>query len=154
MSDLPTIHDVGLAYSFQSVDTLRVLFADLHDFAETAFADDRGQFEVIDGKWVSLKDESMRRRTRRNERTTYAAWLEGDANKNFAIATVEIIPLILSGHVVKVRGELDTSEENVVAHVVIGTSFWLFLAQVGLQRYFRITRYVAERRVRISDLKR
>jgi len=50
MSDLSTIHDVGLAYSFQSVDTLRVPFADLHDFAETAFANDRGQFEVIDGK--------------------------------------------------------------------------------------------------------
>ena len=50
MGDLSTIHDVGLAYSFQSVDTLGVPFADLHDFAETAFADDRGQFEVIDGK--------------------------------------------------------------------------------------------------------
>jgi len=93
---------------------------------------------------VSLKDESITRRTRRNERTTHGAWLEGNANKNFATATIEIMPLILSGHVVKVWGELDTSEEDVVAHVVIGTTFWLFLAQVGLQRDFRITRYIAE----------
>ena len=50
MSDLPTIHDVGLAYGFQSVDTLCVPFADLHDLAKTAFANDGGQFEIVDGK--------------------------------------------------------------------------------------------------------
>jgi hypothetical protein len=85
--------------------------------------------------------------TRRNERATHAAWLEGNANKNFATATIEIIPLILSGHVVKVWGELDTSEEDVVAHVIISASFWLFLAQVCLQRYLGITRYVTEYRM-------
>jgi len=147
MGDLPTIHDMGLAYSFQGVDTLCVPFADLHDFAKAAFANDRRQFEIIDGKRVSLNDKSIAKMTRRNERATHAAWLEGNANKNFATATIEIIPLILSGHVVKVWGELDTSEEDVVAHVVISASFWLFLAQVCLQGYLGITRYVTEYRM-------
>jgi hypothetical protein len=66
---------------------------------------------------------------------TYAAWLEGNANEDFATATIEIVPLVLSGHVVKVGCELDTPEEDIIAHVVIGASFWLLLAQVGLQRY-------------------
>ena len=74
----------------------------------------------------------------------HAAWLEGNSNKNFASTTVEIIPLILGGHVVKVWGEFDTPEENVVAHIIICASFWLFLAQVGLQRYLGITRHITE----------
>jgi hypothetical protein len=78
------------------------------------------------------------------KRATHAAWLKGNANKHFATATVEIIPLILSGHVVKVWGEFDASEENVVAHVVICASFWLFLAQVRLQGYLGITRHITE----------
>jgi len=62
------------------------------------------------------------------KRATHAAWLEGNANKNFATATVELIPLVLGGDVVKVWGEFDAPEENIVAHVVICASFWLFLA--------------------------
>ena len=50
MSDLSTIHNMSLANSLQSVNTLRVPFADLHNLAETAFADDRSQFEIVDGK--------------------------------------------------------------------------------------------------------
>ena len=83
------------------------------------------------------------------KRATYAAWLEGNPNKDFATATVEIIPLILGGHVVKVWGEFDASEENIVAHVVICASFWLFLTQVGLQRYLGISRHVAERQISV-----
>jgi hypothetical protein len=50
MSDLSTIHNMGLANGLQSVYTLRVPFADLHNLAKTALADDRSQFEIIDGK--------------------------------------------------------------------------------------------------------
>lgn len=64
MSDLSTIHDMGLADSFQGIDTLRVPFADLHDFAKTALADDRSQIEIINGKRVALKDKSIARTTR------------------------------------------------------------------------------------------
>ena len=64
MSDLSTIHNMGLANGLQCVDTLRVPFADLHNLAETAFADDRSQFEIVDGKWVSLNDKSIARMTK------------------------------------------------------------------------------------------
>ena len=72
----------------------------------------------------------------------HATRLEGNTNENFATSAVEIVPLILSGHVVKVWGELDTAEEDVVAHVVVSTTLWLFLAQVRLQRYLRIAGYI------------
>ena len=64
MSDLSTIHNMGLANGLQSVNTLRVPFADLHNLAETAFADDRSQFEIVDGKRVSLNDKSIARITK------------------------------------------------------------------------------------------
>ena len=54
MRDLPAIHDMCLAYGLQGVDTLCISLADLHNFTETAFADDRGQFEIIDGEWAAL----------------------------------------------------------------------------------------------------
>jgi hypothetical protein len=60
----------------------------------------------------------------------HAARLEGNTNENFATTAVEIIPLILSGRVIKVWGELDTAEEDVIAHVVVRASFWLLLSQV------------------------
>jgi len=55
---------MGLANGLQSVNTLRVPFADLHNLAETAFADDRSQFEIVDGKRVSLNDKSIARITK------------------------------------------------------------------------------------------
>ena len=63
---------------------------------------------------------------------THAARLEGNTNKNFTPAAVEIIPLIAGGHVIEVWGELDTAEKNVIAHIVVRASFGLFLSQVGL----------------------
>ena len=50
MRNLSTIHDMCLAYSFQSVDALRVPLADLHNLAKAAFANNGGQFEIIDGE--------------------------------------------------------------------------------------------------------
>ena len=72
----------------------------------------------------------------------HATRLEGNTNENSTSSAVEIVPLILSGHIVKVWGELDTPKEEVVAHIVVGTAFWFFLAQVGLQGYLRIAGYV------------
>jgi len=54
MRDLSTIDNMGLAYSLQGVDTLRIPLADLHNLAETAFANNRGQFEIVDGEWAAL----------------------------------------------------------------------------------------------------
>ena len=64
MSDLSTIHNMGLANGLQSVNTLRVPFADLHNLAKAALADDRSQFKVVDGKGVSLNDKSIARMTK------------------------------------------------------------------------------------------
>lgn len=50
MCDLSTIDDMCLADGFQSIDTLCVPLADLHDLAKAAFANDGSQFEIIDGK--------------------------------------------------------------------------------------------------------
>jgi hypothetical protein len=72
----------------------------------------------------------------------HATRLEGNTNENFPASAVEIVPLILSGYVVKVWGELDTAKEDVVAHVVVSTALWLFLTQVRLQRYLRIAGYI------------
>jgi hypothetical protein len=68
----------------------------------------------------------------KTKRATHAARLEGDADENFATTTVEIIPLILSGRIIKVWSELDTPEEDVIAHIVICASFRLLLSQVAL----------------------
>jgi hypothetical protein len=68
----------------------------------------------------------------KTKRVTHTARLEGDADENFATTTVKIIPLVLSGRVVKVWSELDTTEEHVIAHVVIRASFRLLLSQVAL----------------------
>ena len=68
----------------------------------------------------------------KTKRATHAARLEGHADENFATTTVEIIPLILSGRVIKVWSELNTPEEDIIAHVVIRASFGLLLAQVAL----------------------
>jgi hypothetical protein len=69
---------------------------------------------------------------KQTKRTTHAARLKRDANENFATTTVEIIPLILSGWVIKIRSELATAEENVIAHVVVRASFRLLFSQVAL----------------------
>jgi hypothetical protein len=66
----------------------------------------------------------------RTKGTTHAARLEGNADENFTAPAVEIIPLILGGDVIKVWGELNTPEKDVVAHVIIRASFGLLLAQV------------------------
>jgi hypothetical protein len=50
MCDLSTIHNVCLAYSFQSIDTLCIPLADLHNLAKAAFANNGSQFEIIDGE--------------------------------------------------------------------------------------------------------
>jgi hypothetical protein len=50
MGDLPTIHNVCLAYGFQSIDALCVPLADLHNLAKAAFANNGGQFEIVDGE--------------------------------------------------------------------------------------------------------
>ena len=68
----------------------------------------------------------------RTKRATYAARLEGDADENFATTPVKIIPLILSGRVIKVWSEFDTPEEHVIAHVIICASFRLLLSQIAL----------------------
>jgi hypothetical protein len=62
--------------------------------------------------------------------TTHAARPERNTDENFTTSPVEIIPLILGGHVIKVWGKLDTSKKNVIAHIVIRASFGLLLAQV------------------------
>jgi hypothetical protein len=56
MCDLSTIHDMCLAYSFQSIDTLGLPLADLHDLAEAALANNGSQFEIIDGEWMTLQN--------------------------------------------------------------------------------------------------
>ena len=50
MRNLSTIHNMCLAYGFQSVYTLCVPLADLHNLAEAAFANNCGQLEIIDGE--------------------------------------------------------------------------------------------------------
>ncbi len=50
MRNLSTIHNMCLAYGFQSVDALCVPLADLHNLAKAAFANNGGQFEIIDGE--------------------------------------------------------------------------------------------------------
>lgn len=50
MRNLSTIHNMCLPYGFQSVDALCVPFADLHNLAKAAFANNGGQFEIIDGE--------------------------------------------------------------------------------------------------------
>ena len=54
MRDLAAIDDMCFAYCLQGVDTLRISLADLHHLAETAFADNCGQFEIVDGEWAAL----------------------------------------------------------------------------------------------------
>jgi hypothetical protein len=50
MGDLPTIHNMCLAYGFQRIDALCVPLADLHNLAKAAFANNGGQFEIINGE--------------------------------------------------------------------------------------------------------
>jgi hypothetical protein len=50
MRNLSTIHNMCLAYGFQSVDALCVPLADLHNLTKAAFANNGGQFEIIDGE--------------------------------------------------------------------------------------------------------
>jgi hypothetical protein len=59
MRNFPAIHDVRLAYGFQSIDTLCIPLANLHDLSETAFANNSSQFEVINGKWLALKERLL-----------------------------------------------------------------------------------------------
>ena len=87
-------------------------------------------------------DKCYRKGSEEMDERAHATRLEGNTNENFATSAIEIVPLILSGHVVKVWSELDTAEEDVVAHVVVGTALWLLLAQVRLQRYLRIAGYI------------
>jgi hypothetical protein len=47
-----SLSDMRFPYSFESIDTLCVLFPDLHDLSETALADDLEQIERIDGQRV------------------------------------------------------------------------------------------------------
>ena len=54
MRDFSAIHNVCLAYCLQSIDTLGISLADLHDLAETAFSDHGSQFKVINGEWAAL----------------------------------------------------------------------------------------------------
>jgi hypothetical protein len=128
MCDLSTIHDMCLAYGFQSINTLCVPLADLHNLAKAALANNGSQFKIIDGEWVTLKNSYCK--DDKTKGTTHAARLERNANENFTTTAVEIIPLILGGHVIEVWGKLDTSEKNVIAHIVIRASFGLLLAQV------------------------
>jgi hypothetical protein len=60
MCDLPTIHDMCFAYGFESIDTLGVSLAHLHDLSKTAFANNCSQFEIVDSKWVSLNNKLLR----------------------------------------------------------------------------------------------
>ena len=48
MGDLSTIHNMCLAYGFQSINALCVPLADLHNLAKAALANNGGQFEIID----------------------------------------------------------------------------------------------------------
>jgi hypothetical protein len=57
MRDFPAIDDVRLANGLQGVDTLCISLADLHNLAETAFANDGSQFKVINGEWLALKND-------------------------------------------------------------------------------------------------
>jgi hypothetical protein len=50
MRDFPAIDDVRLADGLQSIDTLCIPLADLHNLAETAFANNGSQFKVINGE--------------------------------------------------------------------------------------------------------
>ena len=54
MGDLSTIDNVGLAYCLQGIDALSIAFADLHNLAETAFANNGSQFEIVNGEWAAL----------------------------------------------------------------------------------------------------
>jgi hypothetical protein len=59
MRNLSTIHNMCLAYGFQSVDALCVPLADLHNLAKAAFANNGGQFKIIDGEWMTLNAKSL-----------------------------------------------------------------------------------------------
>lgn len=45
-----TLSDMSFTYCLQSIDTLSVLFPDLHDLAETALPNDSEEIECFDSK--------------------------------------------------------------------------------------------------------
>lgn len=65
---------------------------------------------------------------------TYCARLEGYANEKLPCAARDVVPLILSAHVVEVRGELDPTHKDVISHIILPfrTPLGLFRAEVGL----------------------
>ncbi len=50
MGNLSTIHNMCLTYGLQSVDALCVPLADLHNLTKATFANNGGQFEIIDSE--------------------------------------------------------------------------------------------------------
>ena len=59
MGNLSTIHNMCFAYGFQSVNALCVALADLHNLAKATFANNSGQFEIIDGEGMTLNAKSL-----------------------------------------------------------------------------------------------
>lgn len=53
-------------------------------------------------------------------RNAHGAWLVRNADLNFSVSAGEVMPLILpdSADIIEVRGEFDTTHEDVVTHVV------------------------------------
>lgn len=74
---------------------------------------------------------------RRN--AAYRAWSERDTDLYPSRPARKVVPLLLGGHVVKVRREPDASHEQIVAHVVrdaIAATFRFLLSQVALYGHF------------------
>ena len=61
---------------------------------------------------------SMRVALLESSRNAYTAGTECHTELYSSGATGEIVPLVMNGHVVKVRCEADAAKEDVVAHII------------------------------------
>ena len=71
--------------------------------------------------------------------STHTERLERKAKLYLSSASSEGVPFGLNRHFVKIRREPDTTEEDIVSHVVrktIVATLWLFLSEVALDGDF------------------
>lgn len=105
MSDFArALGDVRLPNSLKSIDTLRVLFADLHDLAKGALPDDLEQIESFDSKGLSAR------------RTEVDLEVKASRSSEGAVPLVRGVVTIENGE------DFDPADEHVVAHIVLPLS--------------------------------
>lgn len=85
---------------------------------------------------------------------TYTARLKSHRDLNSTLTAREIIPLVLPMRLVKVGHESDTTEVDIVAHIIrntVAATFRLLRAQVALYRDLRLTRHIAVQRPLVKN---